>query len=201
MTQISIHKTPENLLPYEGEAYYFPDFFDPEKSQYFFQNLKENIHWKQEPIKIFGKEVLQPRLTALYGNPEIPYSYSGIRMQAQPFNEALNNIKNRIEQVAKVDFTHVLLNYYRHGQDSMGWHRDNEKELGPNPVIGSISFGAKRKFHFRHYRDKRTKVTLDLQHGSFLLMAGATQHHWEHQVPKTRQKLGERINLTFRVIR
>ncbi|MDO9554324.1 alpha-ketoglutarate-dependent dioxygenase AlkB [Rhodonellum sp.] len=189
-----------NLLPFQGEASFFPDFFSEQESDLLFQKAVEEIHWKQEPIWMFGKKVMQPRLTALYGHPEISYGYSGIEMKPFPWTDFLLEIKNRIEKEAGVIFTHVLLNHYRDGKDSMGWHRDNEKVLGPNPVIGSVSFGANRNFQLRHYLDKQHMISLDLSHGSFLLMKGETQHHWEHQIPKTAKIIGPRINMTFRRI-
>ncbi len=143
---------------------------------------------------------MQPRLTALYGDPKLPYGYSGIKMIPHPFSPTLLAIKARIESLAGVKFTHVLLNRYRDGKDSMGWHRDNEKALGINPVIASVSFGAARDFHLRLYETKSEKLTLNLSHGSLLIMKGLTQHHWEHQIPKRANLVGERINLTFRVI-
>ena len=191
----------DNILPILGEAYYFPGFFDEAECSLLFDRLAHGISWKQEPIYIFGKKVMQPRLTALYGDPQIDYGYSGIQMSTLEWTDTLRNIKERIEPLAKVDFTHVLLNYYRDGNDSMGWHRDNEKVLGQQPVIASVSFGTTRKFQFRLYQEKNRKILLDLSQGSYLLMKGNTQQNWEHQVPKTAQKVGPRINLTFRVIR
>jgi alkylated DNA repair dioxygenase AlkB len=190
----------QNLLPKDGEVYYYPDFFTKEESDRLFQELKTRVNWKQEPIKIFGREVMQPRLTAWYGDDDKPYSYSGITMHPEPWTPALDLIKERIEEVSGTRFTSALLNYYRNQQDSMGWHRDNEKELGPNPIIGSVSFGEAREFQFRHYYDKSIKQALLLTHGSFLLMKGSTQHYWEHALPKRSRVLGGRINLTFRKI-
>lgn len=190
----------ENLLPFDGLVYYYPEFFTREESDQFFEQLKEEVDWKQEPIKLFGKELMQPRLTAWYGEGDKPYSYSGIRMQPLPWTGTMQQIKERIEKVSGVHFTSALLNYYRNQQDSMGWHRDNEKELGAEPVIGSVSFGETREFQFRHYYRKDIRRSLLLTHGSFLLMAGSTQEHWEHAVPKRSRNLGGRINLTFRVI-
>lgn len=149
---------------------------------------------------MFGKEILQPRLTALYGDADKKYSYSGITMQPQQWTKSLLEIKDKIEQVAGVTFTTALLNFYRDGKDSMGWHRDNEKVLGINPVIGSVSFGAARTFQFRNYKEKKITQSIELTHGSFLMMKGETQHHWEHQLPKTNKQLAGRINITFRVI-
>jgi alkylated DNA repair dioxygenase AlkB len=121
-------------------------------------------------------------------------------MKPNPWTDELLQIKERIEPIAGVRFTSALLNYYRNGQDSMGWHRDNEKELGVNPVIGSVSFGAARTFQLRNHSDKSIVKTISLTHGSFLLMRGETQHYWEHRVPKTNINTGARINITFRVI-
>ncbi|MCL6259069.1 alpha-ketoglutarate-dependent dioxygenase AlkB [Aquiflexum sp. TKW24L] len=190
----------ENLLPFKGEVHYYPSFFDKSKSDKFLNQLKEEVLWRHEPIWMFGKKVMQPRLTALYGNPQIAYGYSGIEMKPLDWSPFLSEIKNRIEDVADTEFTHVLLNYYRDGQDSMGWHRDNEKVLGNNPVIGSVSFGISRDFQLRLYADKSNKRTILLEHGSLLLMKGETQHHWEHQIPKSKTVRGPRVNLTFRKI-
>jgi len=190
---------PENILPREGEVYLYPSFFNDEESTGFFRALQETIAWKQEPIKIMGREIMQPRLTAWYGEGRV-YRYSGITMAPQPWTEELLAIKNRIEKESGQEFTNVLLNYYRDGNDSMGWHKDNEKELGVNPVIGSVSFGASRSFHFKNQSDKNLKEKVLLTNGSFLLMEGSTQHHWYHSIPKA-QKISEgRINLTFRKI-
>lgn len=190
----------KNILPEKGEAYYYQNFFPPGQSDLYLNRLIEGISWKQEPIWMFGKQVMQPRLTAFYGNPGFNYGYSGIQMQPLPWNEVLFEIKDEIEKASDAQFTHVLLNYYRDGQDSMGWHRDNEPELGLNPVIGSVSFGAPRMFQFRLYHDKTVKREVLLEHGSYLLMAGEVQHHWEHQIPKSKKVRGPRINLTFRRI-
>ena len=190
----------ENLLPIDGETRYFSGFFQTDEADQFFKKIKNQIEWKQEPIKIFGKEIMQPRLTALYGNSEKRYGYSGIIMQPLVWTDFLLEIKNRVEEKSKTNFTHVLLNYYRDGKDSMGWHRDNESVLGQNPIIASLSFGETREFQIRHYIEKKLKLKLGLDHGSLLIMSGSSQHHWEHQIPKTAKQLGARINLTFRKI-
>lgn len=189
-----------NILPFEGEVYYFPEFFTESQSSDLYGRLKNEINWKQEPIWIFGKKVMQPRLTAMYGNPEIPYGYSGIKMIPDSWTDLLEEIKQPVEKTVGIEFTHVLLNYYRDGSDSMGWHRDNEKELGPNPVIASVRFGESRDFQLRHYKSKTHKTTVSLKNGSLLVMSGSTQHHWEHQLPKRKKISGGRINLTFRRI-
>lgn len=185
-----------NLIPFQGEVYYYPNFFTAD----YFDVLKRKIEWNQEAIWMFGKRVMQPRLTALYGNQEISYGYSGIIMKPKPWIDFLVEIKNRIEATAGQDFTHVLLNYYRDGQDSMGWHRDNEASLGPNPTIASVTFGVPRTFQLRNYKDKKIKTSLVLESRSLLLMKGETQHFWEHQLPKSAKVKGERINLTFRKV-
>lgn len=198
--QPTLFQMEENILPMDGEAYFYPDFFPRLQSDLYLKQLKSEVPWKQEPIKIFGKEVMQPRLTAWYGDIDKAYSYSGITMQPHQWTQSLLQIKTAIEAATGHRFTNALLNFYRDGKDSMGWHRDNEKELGPNPVIGSVNFGATRKFQFRHHREKNISRSIDLSHGSFLLMKGATQHHWEHQLPKTNKETAARINLTFRTI-
>jgi alkylated DNA repair dioxygenase AlkB len=190
---------PSNLLPKDGEAFLHADLFAPSERERFFSRLEKEIEWRQEPIRIFGKMVMQPRLTAWLGEHE--YRYSGIVMKPQKWNSTLNEIKAKIEPLAGLEFNCALLNFYRDGQDSMGWHRDNERELGIDPVIGSVSFGAARRFLLRHFEKKKLKTEILLGDGSFLLMKGATQHQWEHSLPKTAQVVGPRINLTFRVIR
>jgi len=189
-----------NLLPYGGELYYIPDVFTRKQSDTYFNQLFTEIRWKQEPIKIFGKEVLQPRLTAWYGDVEKPYAYSGISMTPDHWIHPLLEIKSVAEKYSGVESTSALLNLYRDGNDGLGWHRDNEKELGDTPVIGSVSFGSTRKFQFRNYKTKKDLKSVELTNGSFLLMRGRTNHFWEHQVPKTAQVVNERINITFRVI-
>jgi len=179
----------------------FDNFFTNQESKNLHQKLIDNIQWRQDKIKLFGKLIDQPRLTAFYGDTTKSYSYSGIVMKPNDWNDDLLFIKNRVEEVAKITFSSVLLNYYRDGKDSMGWHSDDEKELGQNPVIGSVSFGETRVFQMRHkFQKDNKKVDIVLKDGSFLLMKGATQHFWQHQIPKTKRKLESRINLTFRVI-
>ena len=179
----------------------FENFFTNQESEKLHQNLIENIQWRQDKIKMFGKLIDQPRLTAFYGNTNKDYSYSGIVMKPIEWNEDLLFIRKRVEETAKIQFTSLLLNYYRDGKDSMGWHSDDEKELGQNPVIGSVSFGESRVFQMRHkFRKDIKKVDIALTNGSFLLMKGATQHFWQHQIPKTNRELESRINLTFRNI-
>lgn len=183
----------------DGAYQYFPNFFSKSVADNYFDILIHTINWKQESMHLYGKEVQFPRLTAWYGNQDKPYSFSGITLQPEVWTTELWEIKSKIEPCCKVIFNTVMLNRYRDGNDSISWHSDGEKELGLNPVIGSVSFGAKRKFQLRHKTSKE-KVNLELTHGSLLVMSGALQHHWQHQVPKTKLALPERVNLTFRVI-
>lgn len=190
----------DNLLPFDGEVLLYPNAFTSAESDAFLDGLIHEVPWKHEAITMFGRQVMQPRLTAWYGDTGKSYSYSGITMQPLVWTETLLQIKNKADNIAGVSFNSALLNYYRDGNDSMGWHRDNEKELGINPVIASISFGVARKFQLRHYSDKTGLTNILLTHGSLLLMRGETQHYWEHQLPKVKDHMGGRVNITFRVI-
>jgi len=185
----------------DADIILFENVFSNQESNKLLLNLIDHIQWRQDKIKIFGKLINQPRLTAFYGDADKEYSYSGIVMKPIDWNEDLLFIKNRVVEIAKINFTSVLLNYYRDGKDSMGWHSDDEKELGQNPVIGSVSFGESRVFQMKHKIRKEIKrVDIPLTHGSILLMRGATQHFWQHQIPKSSKQLQTRINLTFRNI-
>ncbi|WP_445382694.1 alpha-ketoglutarate-dependent dioxygenase AlkB family protein [Robiginitalea sp. IMCC43444] len=184
----------------DAELLYQPDFLDLQEAQSLFSHLRNEVPWQQDDIRVFGKTYAQPRLTALFGLEGKPYTYSGITMHPHPFPERLSELKTAVENLAGVAFTSCLLNLYRDGSDSNGWHADNEKELGQNPVIASVSLGETRKFKMKHRRDKNLKHDLELVSGSLLIMKGSTQHHWLHQVPKTKKPVGERINLTFRRI-
>ena len=184
----------------DSDITYYPNFLDAHQADTYFEIFKSTVPWQQDDIKIFGKIHAQPRLTALYGNNGKPYSYSNITMQPHEFTQELLDIKERIEVISENKFTTCLLNLYRDGKDSNGWHADNEKELGENPVIASITLGQERYFHLKHRQHKELKHKLLLEHGSLLLMKGTTQHHWLHQIPKTAKPISERINLTYRVI-
>ncbi|RTY93367.1 alpha-ketoglutarate-dependent dioxygenase AlkB [Flavobacterium sp. GT3R68] len=180
---------------------YYPNLFDKTEADTIFNELLQTTLWQQDEITLFGKTHPQPRLTALYGNDGKPYSYSHITMQPHPWSLLLHKIKHKIKTVVDTNFTSVLLNLYRDGKDSNGWHADNEKELGENPVIASVSFGAERSFHLQHNLDKNCKQKIILEHGSLLIMEGTTQHFWKHQIAKTAKPIGPRINLTFRLIK
>jgi alkylated DNA repair dioxygenase AlkB len=183
-----------------GEYVFYPAFFSKAESDLYLKTIKENIEWKQESMNMYGKQVNFPRLTAWYGDNDKPYSFSGITLEPKSWSKELIAIKEKIEPISKVVFNSVLLNLYRSGNDSISWHTDAEKELGINPVIASVNFGATRKFQLRHIHTKE-KLEIELTHGSLLIMQGELQHYWQHQVPKTSKVVDERINLTFRVIK
>ena len=189
----------ENIA--DGQVIIYQHFFDKKTSDRLFTELLNDINWQQEKIKIFGKEVNLPRLTAWYGDPGKSYTYSGITMHPDPWSQNLFSIKKTVEEKVNINFNSVLANLYRNGQDYVSWHSDDEKELGENPTIASVSFGATRRFLLRHRSNKNLEtVDLSLGHGSLLIMKGSIQHYWKHQVPKTAKVKTERINLTFRVI-
>ncbi|PAW08988.1 alpha-ketoglutarate-dependent dioxygenase AlkB [Vibrio sp. V1B] len=181
----------------QGRIYYDPNFLSNLEADRYFSNLRSTLPWQQERITMFGRSVLQPRLQAWHG--DVAYTYSGLTMSPHPWTPDLNELKTRCEAIANVQFNSVLANLYRHGQDSMGWHQDNEPELGRNPVIASVNLGETRRFLLRNLHCK-TQLEYELSHGALLLMAGELQHHWKHAVPKTAKPKGERINLTFRHI-
>ena len=185
----------------DGEILYDRNFLSSVEASRYFKILRNETAWQQDQIKVFGKVYDQPRLTALYANNNFPYSYSNITMYPSPFSATLLEIKEKVEQQLKKEFTTCLLNLYRHGRDSNGWHADNEKELGKNPIIASVSLGAERMFHMKHRTDNSQKIKINLIHGSLLVMNGSTQHYWLHQIPKTKKHVEERINLTFRILK
>lgn len=193
-------ESPVTIVAQDGEVVLYSQFLSESERQSLFQDLLGAMDWRHEPIRIFGKLVLQPRLTAWVGDPGLRYKYSGITLTAAPWNEPLLMIKKRIEEVLGCPFNSVLMNLYRDGADSMGWHRDNEKELGPQPVIASVSLGAERVFQLRRYRSGEKSISVPLTSGSLLVMRGDCQTFWEHRIPKTSRAVGQRINLTFRRI-
>jgi alkylated DNA repair dioxygenase AlkB len=198
--KLDLFEFTENQLPHHGEVYFYTNFFSKEESDLFYSELKDEVPWKQEPIKIFGKEVMQPRLTAWYGDEGKSYTYSGITMSALSWSNTLLKIKDKVENFSGLKFNSALLNNYRNGNDSMGWHRDNEKELGVNPAIASVSLGTSRVFKLRNYLNKKELVSFELIHGSLLTMLGETNHYWEHAIPKTTKVNSGRINITFRFV-
>ena len=209
-----------------GELFYAEHFFDEKISdrsiEYFLENdsndwrtadwrsfdkeqldnIKfKNINWHHDQVKMYGKAIYLPRYSPWYGDSDKPYTYSGLTLQPKPWNKGLLYIKERIEKVSGESFNSVLMNWYRDGQDYINWHTDAEKELGRNPIIGSVNFGATRRFQLRRMDDNEEKVEVPLSHGSFLLMRGETQHFWQHSVPKETKVKDARFNLTFRIIK
>lgn len=169
--------------------------------------LTDVVPWQQQPIRLFGREVLQPRLTAWYGDAGAAYSYSGLHLEPLPWLPALAELRQQVEQAAGCQFNSVLLNLYRSGQDSMGYHADDEPELGPAPIIASVTLGATRTFRlkprpaaFPAGAPLPEPFSLPLTSGSLLIMRGATQQHWLHALPKTTRPVGSRLNLTFRQV-
>lgn len=160
----------------------------------------KHIAWRHDKIFIYGKYRYQPRYTAWHGDAGAEYSYSGIHLKPRAWNPCLEFIRDHLQDVARSRFNAVLLNWYRDGEDAMGWHADNEPELGPEPTIASVSFGAPRDFHLRS-NDRRWKLSIPLEHGTLLLMQGELQHHWQHALPKRRGIKDSRVNLTFRYVR
>ncbi|MBC5834629.1 alpha-ketoglutarate-dependent dioxygenase AlkB [Flavobacterium sp. F372] len=197
-----------NLFPEEpillnlpdAEFIYYPNFFSKEKADLFFEILLNETPWQHDEITIFGKKILQPRLTSLYGNEGKSYGYSNIVMHPHHFNSTLTFIKEEIENTINENFTTVLLNLYRNEKDSNGWHADNEKELGRDPIIASLSLGEERIFQIKHNTNKEAKQSITLQHGSLLVMKKGAQIHYKHQIPKASKPKNQRINLTFRKI-
>jgi alkylated DNA repair dioxygenase AlkB len=184
----------------DASIIYYPNFFSTEEATILFDTLQKEIPWQQDDIKVYGKVYPQPRLTALFGNEGKSYSYSNITMHPHKWSPLLMSIKEKVEKATEAIYSTVLLNYYRDGKDSNGWHADNEKELGTNPIIASLSFGAERMFQLKHNAIPNQKINIPLAHGSLLVMKGTTQHFWKHQIPKTTKPIGPRINLTFRII-
>jgi alkylated DNA repair dioxygenase AlkB len=187
----------DNLLPCDGIVRLHEHALAEGDARRLFDELMAVTPWRREIASVMGRRVPIPRLTAWHG--EVGYVYSGIRMTPAPWNAPLLEIKAAAETCAGQAFNSVLLNLYRDGRDSVSWHADNEPGLGRNPVIASVSLGAIRRFQMKH-RGRDGRLALDLPPGSCLVMAGATQHYWLHQVPKTSRPVGPRINLTFRAM-
>src|SRR5262245_43200170 len=177
-----------------GTLTYYPAFFPKDQADALFEALRQNIAWKQEQGR-FGRSF--PRLTALYADAGVTYTYSGVTYPSLVWSPELDAIRRRVVEAAGAPFNSVLLNYYRGGQDSSGFHADDERELGVNPIVPSVSLGSERRFVLRHKKSKE-RIEYVLRHGSLLVMGGTLQHHWHHAIPKTAAEVGERINLTFR---
>ncbi len=189
------HQT--NLLPRDGEVYLIERMLTITEADRVLACLTDGVDWHQEQASLFGRKIPLPRLTAWYGDHG--YRYSGIDHQPALLTPELRALKALVERRTSAEFNSVLINLYRDGQDSMGWHSDDEPSLGNEPEIASLSLGATRRFHLKH-RTADARLSLDLAHGSCLIMRGRCQAAWRHQVPKTKRPVGARINLTFRKI-
>ena len=185
----------------DGAYAYWPDFLTRAEADAAFETLSVLPDWKRETLRMFGRTRDAPRLTAYYGDAGADYRYSGLVHEPLAWTPCLVSLRERVSEHVGQPFNSVLANLYRDGRDSLGWHSDNEPELGGSPTIASLSLGARRRFRMRH-RERRDlePVALELEHGSLLVMYAATQHHWKHCVPKMARCRAPRINLTFRQI-
>jgi len=200
MSDLSLFAEPRELLPFDGSAILFNQFFAEEFTRSVFDYLYNNTAWEQPEIVMFGKKHKQACLSTWHSDAGVNYVYSGVERVAHPMNEVLSEIRRRCETAARAKFNSVLVNLYRDGSAGMGWHADNEAVNGREPTIASVSLGATRRFDLRHRQSKHT-VKVDLENGSLLVMSGLSQHCWVHQIAKTAKPVGARINLTFRLVR
>ena len=189
----------KNLLPIDGTVFYYGKLFTAHEADNYFTSLLQTIAWKNDESFIYGKKIITKRKVAWYADHVFEYKYSGITKKALPFTTELLTLKKIVEQKTGEQFNSCLLNLYHNGNEGMGWHSDAEKELKKNGAIASVSFGAERKFLFRHKQTKET-VEVQLQNGSLLIMKGETQTHWLHRLPATKKIFTPRINLTFRTV-
>lgn len=193
--------SPREVIPLEnGELILATAAFNTEEADALFTTLREQIAWQQDHLRIADRTVAVPRLQAWYGEEGAFYAYSGLTFAPLPWLPALQTVREKCQEIAQNTFNSVLVNLYRNENDSVGWHADDERELGPAPVIASVSLGASRRFDLQHKRKKSLKFTLELHHGDILVMQGELQQHWLHQVPKEKIPVGERINLTYRSV-
>lgn len=187
----------ENLLPYDGIVHYYGKVFSQDEADEHFRVLETEIEWQHDVVIIFGKRIVTKRKVAWYGDKPFSYRYSGMDKVALLWTEELKGIKQFVEEISGETFNTCLLNFYHQGEEGMGWHSDDEKELKKDGAIASLSFGAERKFSFRH-RQTKERIDMLLEHGSLLLMKGTTQTHWLHCLPATKKISQARVNLTFR---
>lgn len=190
--------SPEILIEQDGCARLWRQWLPGAEAQSLQAQLADSLHWQQTVIRVYGRAQPIPRLNAWYGDAGARYTYSGARFVPEPFTPALAALRERLQAFTGRAFNSVLANLYRDGNDSVGWHSDNEPELGPEPAIASLSLGASRRFRLRHAH--LPPVSVDLHSGDLLVMTGPLQRHWQHTLPKTRRPVGARINLTFREI-
>ena len=190
---------PNNLLPLDGEVHYYGPVIPHEKANFYLNELMQGIAWKNDRAVLFGKTITTNRKVAWYADEPFSYTYSKIKKTALPWTKTLLNLKDITEKESGEEYNSCLLNLYHNGSEGVSWHSDGEKDLKKNGAIGSLSFGAQRKFSFKHKRTKEN-VSKILEHGSLLVMRGATQTHWVHQLPTTKTIHSPRVNLTFRKI-
>ena len=188
-----------NLLPSQGVVHYYGKMFSTEQANHYLDTLLHTIAWKNDQAIMFGKLITTKRKVAWYGDRDFEYSYSNITKRALPWTQALLEIKANVEQQTGETYNSCLLNLYHTGEEGMAWHSDDEKDLKKDGAIASVSFGAARKFSFKHKETKET-VSLPLEHGSLLVMTGTTQTYWVHRLPPTKLTTEPRVNLTFRTI-
>lgn len=189
----------KNILPCDGEAYYFGKVFNGRDSVHYLDRLAKTISWRNDEVIIFGKKIITKRETAWYGDEGCEYIYSGILRKPMPWTKELLKLKEAAEEFSENIFNSCLLNLYHNGEEGMSWHSDDERSLGKDIVIASVSFGAERKFVLRHKKTKE-KISIILEDGSLLVMKGQTQFNWHHALPKSKKIKQPRINLTFRRI-
>jgi len=186
-----------NILPQDGIALYFEKVVKDKQLELFYAALFNNIQWENERVIMFGKEIITKRKVAFFSDPSISYRYASKTKIGMPWTSTLITIKNIVESITKESYNACLLNLYHNGEESMGWHSDNEKEIIVNSSIASLSLGANRKFSFKHKVSKET-VSIELENGSLLEMKGSLQTHWWHALIKSKKVTDARINLTFR---
>ena len=199
MPSSSLFPISGEILPGDGSAVLFPDFLCESDADKYLSGLHNNTPWEQNFIRLFGKEVSEPRLSTWHAEADLPYTYSGVPRTPHPWKEPLSSLRTACEAHTGQSFNGALLNLYRTGLDAMGWHSDDEAVNGPNPVIASISLGAERRFDFRH-KQSREVISVVLPHGSLLVMSGACQTFWLHRIAKTTRQTEPRINVTFRTL-
>lgn len=188
-----------NLLPKNGTANYYGRIFPVTEANQYFESLLSSIDWRNDEAVIFGKRIITKRKVAWYGDTNFDYTYSKITKRALPWTQELLKLKTVVEEMTEEVFNSCLLNLYHSGEEGMAWHSDAEKALKKNGAIASLSFGAERKFGFKH-KESKEKVFLVLEHGSLLVMKDETQSHWLHRLPPTKLVKRPRVNLTFRFI-
>jgi alkylated DNA repair dioxygenase AlkB len=189
----------ENILPFDGIVNYYGKIFSDEETLFYLEKLLTTIEWKNDEVFIYGKHIITKRKAAWYGDRDYAYTYSHTTKMALPWTTELIALKKKVEECANTTFNSCLLNLYHDGNEGMAWHSDDEKSLGKNSPIASLSFGAERKFSLKH-RLTKDAISILLESGSLLIMKGATQTHWLHSLPKTTKIKTARINLTFRTI-